>query len=110
MHFDYTKRDYLLPKGCKDLIDVLNLEKQQKRHMPLQPWKLPPITDDILVFEKTSVPPITGEILVSEKTSVRELAALLDQKPFKVVADLMELGVFASVNGELDFDTVSRVV
>jgi len=24
MNFDYSKRGYLLPKGCKDLIDVLN--------------------------------------------------------------------------------------
>src|SRR5258707_1071346 len=25
MNYDYCKRGYLLPEGCKDLIDVLNL-------------------------------------------------------------------------------------
>ena len=26
MDYDYTKRSYLLPEGCKDLIDVLKLK------------------------------------------------------------------------------------
>ena len=33
---------------------------------------------------------------------VRELAEQLKQKPFKVIADLMELGVFANVNQAID--------
>jgi translation initiation factor IF-2 len=33
---------------------------------------------------------------------VRELAAQLKQKPFKIIADLMELGVFANVNQAID--------
>ncbi len=92
---DYSKRDYLLPKGCKDLIDVLKLEAQQKKEDAWQPHQLPPIT---------------GELLVSEQTSVRELAALLDRKPFVIIADLMELGLFANVNQPLDFESVSRVL
>jgi hypothetical protein len=119
MNFDYSKRDYLLPNGCKDLIDVINLEKQQK--MYLLPWKLPPLlfpkhssslpnTAKPLTLQETLLPPPPGDILVSEKTSVRELAALVKQKPFKVIADLMELGVFAQVNQELDFATVSKVL
>ena len=91
MNPDYSKRDYLLPKGCKDLIDVLKLEKQKKPTA----WQLPPIT---------------GKVLVSGKTSVRELAALLDQKPFKIIADLMGLGVFANVNQPLHFETASEVL
>jgi len=27
---DYSKGDYLLPNGCKDLIDVINLQKLEK--------------------------------------------------------------------------------
>ena len=30
MDCDYTKRSYLLPEGCKDLIDVLKLKHKQK--------------------------------------------------------------------------------
>jgi hypothetical protein len=30
MDCDYTKRSYLLPEGCKDLIDVLKLKQKQK--------------------------------------------------------------------------------
>jgi len=119
MNFDYSKRDYLLPNGCKDLIDVIHLERQQK--MLLLSWKLPPIlfskdtssltsTAKPSTFQEPVLPPPTGDILVSEKTSVRELAALVNQKPFKVIADLMELGVFAPVNQELDFATVSKVL
>jgi len=33
---------------------------------------------------------------------VRELAVQLKQKPFKIIADLMELGVFANVNQAID--------
>jgi len=30
MNYDYSKRDYLLPDGCKDLSDVWKLEGQKK--------------------------------------------------------------------------------
>ena len=33
---------------------------------------------------------------------VRELAEALKQKPFKIIADLMEAGVFANVNQAID--------
>jgi hypothetical protein len=57
---DYSKRHYLLPKGCKDLIDVLNLQTQRPD---------PPSSDPLT--------PIIGEIVVSHNTSVGEFAVLL---------------------------------
>ncbi|HTY87524.1 MAG TPA: translation initiation factor IF-2 [Candidatus Acidoferrum sp.] len=49
------------------------------------------------------VAPATGEIIVIKPPIVvRELAAQLKQKPFKIIADLMEMGVFASVNQAID--------
>ncbi|HEX7469949.1 MAG TPA: translation initiation factor IF-2 N-terminal domain-containing protein, partial [Verrucomicrobiae bacterium] len=49
------------------------------------------------------VAPATGEIIVIKPPIVvRELAAQLKQKPFKIIADLMELGVFANVNQAID--------
>ena len=49
------------------------------------------------------VAPATGEvIIIKPPIVVRELAAQLKQKPFKIIADLMELGVFANVNQAID--------
>ena len=76
------KRGYLLPEGCKDLIDVL----------------------------KPSIASTDCRVMiVAAQMTVSELATALAQKPFRIIADLMEIGVFASVKQELDFETISRV-
>ena len=47
--------------------------------------------------------PATGEvIIIKPPIVVRDLAAQVKQKPFKIIADLMELGVFANVNQAID--------
>jgi translation initiation factor IF-2 len=49
------------------------------------------------------VAPATGEIIIIKPPIVvRELATQLKQRPFKIIADLMELGVFANVNQAID--------
>jgi translation initiation factor IF-2 len=49
------------------------------------------------------IAPTTGElIIIKPPIVVRELATQLKQKPFKVIADLMGLGVFATVNQAID--------
>src|ERR1019366_7205125 len=49
------------------------------------------------------VAPATGEVIVIKPPIVvRELATQLKQKPFKIIADLMGLGVFATVNQAID--------
>lgn len=90
------KRGYLLPEGCKDLIDVLK-PKVQRGAPPMQP------------ATPASLPPIVGEMTVAAQMTVSELATALAQKPFRIIADLMEIGVFANVKQELDFETISRV-
>lgn len=42
-------------------------------------------------------------------TTVLQVAFMLQQKPFRIIADLMAMNVFANVNHELDFDTISRI-
>ena len=69
---DYNKRDYLLPKGCKDLADALVV------NVPKEP-------------------------------TVLELAGLLGKQPASLVADLFQLGVFASARQRLSFETASKV-
>jgi translation initiation factor IF-2 len=49
------------------------------------------------------VAPASAEVIVIKPPIVvRELATQLKQKPFKIIADLMELGVFANVNQAID--------
>ncbi len=56
------------------------------------------------------VSPATGEVIsLKPPIAVRALAEKLNQKPFKIIADLMELGVFANVNQTMDETTAQRV-
>ena len=110
------KRGYLLPPGCKDLIDVLNLKEKQQQalltglpHLPplpkvfVTPWK------PTSVSKPASLPPAKGEIIIPPETTVGELAALLDQKAFRIIGDLLEIGVFATVTEVIGFETISKV-
>ena len=97
MNHDYSKRDYLLPEGCKDLSDVWKLAAQKKAQ------------EQRASMSPAALPPIIGELATPEGTSVAELASLLNQKPFQIIADLMEAGVFANINHKLDFDTIAKV-
>ena len=48
-------------------------------------------------------------ITIKPPIVVRELAEQLKQKPFKIIADLMELGVFANVNQAIDEKVAQRI-
>jgi hypothetical protein len=102
---EFMRRGYLLPPGCKDLIDVLNLTGQPKSELPpvFQNPKLP------ATGPSPVLPILVGEILVPEHMILRELAEALKQKPFKIIADLMELGIFANVNQEIPFKAIAQV-
>jgi len=100
MNFEHFERGYLLPKGCKDLIDVINLFQEKRK---------PTIFLKAVSTPSDQEPQGNGDLLVSEPITVRELASLLKQKPFKIIADLMELGFFATVNQCLGFEAVSQV-
>ena len=115
MEHDYMKRGYLLPEGCKDLIDVLK-RKQKRVHylfpkLPKQFAQLPKGYGTMIksLKQPAPLPPVKGEITIPAQTTVAQLAALLSQKPFRIVADLMQLGVFASVKQLLGFETISRI-
>lgn len=80
---DYSKRDYLLPPGCKDLIDVLRLEI----------W--PPSRIKLLELK--------GAV------SVKDLAAMLGCRPFRIVADLLELKIMAHVDQSVTFEVAAKL-
>ncbi|MHB8524318.1 MAG: translation initiation factor IF-2 N-terminal domain-containing protein [Limisphaerales bacterium] len=96
MNNDYMKRGYLLPEGCKDLIDVLNPTLQHKSAQESR--------------TTAPLPPLIGEMTVPNQTTVRELAEVLKQKPFRIIADLMEIGVFATPHQQIAFDIIAQVV
>jgi translation initiation factor IF-2 len=58
---------------------------------------------------KISLPADAQVIIIKPPIVVRELAEQLKQKPFKIIADLMEAGVFANVNQAID-ETIAQKV
>ncbi|MBC8003355.1 MAG: translation initiation factor IF-2 [Opitutaceae bacterium] len=60
--------------------------------------------------EPRFVQPTTGKlIIIKPPIVVREIAEKMALKPFKVIADLMELGVFANVNQAIDEQIAAKV-
>jgi hypothetical protein len=110
MDYDYTKRGYLLPEGCKDLIDAMKLEGWlgPTHQSAPPPATLPPVVGELMA--PATLPPVIGELMVPELPTVAELAALLKVKPFQIIADLMQLGAFVTVKHQLDFVIISKVV
>jgi translation initiation factor IF-2 len=58
---------------------------------------------------KVVLPADAKVISIKPPIVVRELADQLKQKPFKIIADLMQLGVFATVNQAIDESVAQRV-
>ncbi len=82
---------------------------------PLTGAKLPPkpVTSpkpgDAPGTAKIALPADAKVISIKPPIVVRELAEQLKQKPFKIIADLMELGVFANVNQAIDETIAQRI-
>ncbi len=58
---------------------------------------------------KFALPADAQVISIKPPIVVRELAEQLKQKPFKIIADLMETGVFASVNQAIDEPIAQKI-
>jgi len=58
---------------------------------------------------KISLPANAEVISLKPPIVVRDLAEQLKQKPFKIIADLMESGVFANVNQAIDEKAAQRI-
>jgi hypothetical protein len=134
MEHDFMNRGYLLPPGCKDLIDVLNLKRMQpasqssiylsKLNQKLTPKQMVQWSEFVKKFKlqlmklklenpfpkpAVALPPVVGQIVVAAETSVAQLAALLGQKEFQIVADVMMLGFLVTDESLLGFEVVSKV-
>src|SRR4029078_11050848 len=58
---------------------------------------------------KISLPAHAKVISIKPPIVVRDLAEQLKQKPFKIIADLMEAGVFANVNQAIDEKVAQQI-
>jgi|ERR1041385_5267828 hypothetical protein len=116
------QRSYLLPPGCKDLIDVLRLQELQN-----QATTPPAISGQAAItgaesfskvwkFNEKKLKPAFAhpgfflEVTLAAKVTVTYLASLLGRTPFQVAADLMELGVFATTHEQISFDDAARLL
>lgn len=48
-------------------------------------------------------------VRIPDPVGVKELAAALQQKPFKIIADTVALGNFQNIHGHLSFDMASKI-
>jgi hypothetical protein len=94
------KPRYLLPDGCKGLIDVIRLQQKDDDE---------DLVSGILIGseELSGDPPESIEL--PEFVTVRDLATALHTQAFLVVKVLMQHGFFKNVNSQIDFITASLV-
>jgi hypothetical protein len=108
MSFENFERGYLLPKGCKDLIDVVKPPAHSNIFLKLPFLHSKPQTE-ISAKPASAAPAMKGDLFVSDHTTVKELAALLGKQAFQIIADAMQLGIFATVNQSLGFKASSQI-
>ena len=73
---------------------------------PPQPPPRPPKLTARDLFEPG---PPGKRIFVPDYITIKELAVLLELKPFKVVAEVLELGIFKHSDDLIEFSTASRI-
>ena len=111
MENEFMKRGYLLPKGCKDLTHFVNFDAKHIPDIfpPSLPNKTPIYETEISWKQSGPLPLLTRQVFIAPDTSVKKLAALLGQKPFKIICDLVQLGTFATIYDVLEFKVISMV-
>ncbi len=112
------KPRFLLPDGCKDLIDALRLQEEEARKSQPQPPHPPqPQAPAVVECSVTFVPPkrknppkgLPANVKLPELISVRDLSALLGLKPVELMGSLMAFNVFASFDMRLRFELASAL-
>jgi translation initiation factor IF-2 len=81
-------------------------QRQAPRPAQWQPRQTPAL---VKAPEKFLAPATGQMITLKPPIIVRDLAEQLKRKPFQLIADLMEVGVFANVNQSIDEDVAQRI-
>jgi hypothetical protein len=84
MHTDYTKRAPTLPIGCHDILDAIKASEAaaNMHHHELR----------------------------AKARTPRQLAQAFSRKPYRVLHDLMEMGIHAGIDDQLETSVLSRVL
>ena len=110
---DYSKRDCSLPPGCKDLMDVLRLQKRKPTKADLVEIKLHAMVKKSGMLppkaEAKQTPSFAAIIEINDPVTVRDLAALLGRKPFEIIADLIDITGMAAVGQPVTFEVAAEV-
>jgi hypothetical protein len=80
--------------GTQELLGPWKLKKKKSKEPPAQPTVVPPIS----------------EVTIPDEIVVLQLAKIVGLKAFKIIADLMKLGIVANVHQPIAFDTASRIL
>jgi hypothetical protein len=88
---NYSKRDYLLPEGCKDLADAIKREEESV---------LPPVPD----------PPIVKHVTLPAKVSVGYLAEVTGQELARIIDELVGMKLFLGMYRSIDFQDASKLL
>ena len=88
---DYSERDFLLPAGCKDLMEAMRREQQS-------------------AIPRNPEPEITRWVTLPEKVSIGYLAELTGQQLCTIINDLCRLRLFLGIYRSLDFESAARLL
>src|SRR5678816_1692923 len=88
---DNAERGYLLPPGCKDLLDAIKHEEATRP-------------------EPVLYPPITRKVTLPNVVAVRFLVEVSGQEPEVVTGLMNKLHIFVDVNRSVDFGSAQRVL
>ena len=88
---DKNERGYLLPPGCKDLLDAIKHEEAPKP-------------------ETVSYPPITRKVILPNVVAVRFLAEVSGQEPETITALMNKLYILVDVNRSVDFAAAQKLL
>lgn len=80
MHFDYSKRDYLLPAGCKDLIDAIHYSERPDS-VKIGPADIAPGQNDLIVTLKFPEAHIGNIDIFVEGQQIRIIPRALPNHP-----------------------------
>ncbi len=91
------KRSIDLPKGCKDLHDVLEREKRLRLR--------------VVELQHGPIPPISRQVQLPATVTVRDLAAIVERDPPVIIADLLGFGTLAlGLERPVEFEQAAMVL
>jgi hypothetical protein len=103
------KSRYLLPDGCKDLMDLIRLQESQGDVKAMHGTASTPGSFDIFQSFFPDPTPGSARVALPDPVAIQDLATALHLRPFEVIATLMAFNVFASVNQRIDFGTAAAL-